>query len=474
LVLSLALTREPSVYCLLRRHGTQAASRYGLRSPVTRLGRAADNDVVIAGPEASVVSARHAEIREEAGGWVLHDLGSTNGTFVDGERQSEAPVSLNSVIQLGPGGPTLTLTTWEDSPAPDHLSQTLAVAPDPQHSGLGTESDRLLGKAVADARHARWAGALNQTGAIMRQALVAVLARSTRRFRLVVAALSVLLVVVAGLAGWKIQSLRSEKAAIDARIDRLEHGIDSAIEDPARMDRLILELDHYQTEAQALAQSPLYRWSAGRPPDPLDSEIRALLAEFGAEVYSIPPEFRQAVKRELDRYQGPERPVMARALGEAEPEIGRIGRVLERNHLPRDFAYMVLVESAMHPADRSAAGSAGLWQFTPSTARAFGLRVNGEVDQRLQLNASTEAASRYIRSLILDFGAGSSVMLALAAYDVGPPRVKKAIQHVTDPIRQRDFWYLYRTHALPEETREYVPKVIAAMIIGRNPARYGF
>jgi membrane-bound lytic murein transglycosylase D len=165
---------------------------------------------------------------------------------------------------------------------------------------------------------------------------------------------------------------------------------------------------------------------------------------------------------------------LARAGGAAAPEIGRIGRVLARNHLPRDFAYMVLVESAMHPADRSAAGSAGLWQFTPSTARAFGLRVNGEVDQRLQLNASTEAASRYIRSLILDFGAGSSVMLALAAYDVGPPRVKKAIQHVTDPIRQRDFWYLYRTHALPEETREYVPKVIAAMIIGRNPARYGF
>ncbi len=165
---------------------------------------------------------------------------------------------------------------------------------------------------------------------------------------------------------------------------------------------------------------------------------------------------------------------MARALGEAEPEIGRIGDVLERNHLPRDFAYMVLVESAMRPADTSAAGGAGLWQLTPATARGLGLRVNAEVDQRLDLDQSTEAASRYIRSLILDFGAGSSVMLALAAYDVGPTRVKQAIRHVTDPIRQRDFWYLYRTHALPEETREYVPKVVAAMIIGRQPARYGF
>jgi Transglycosylase SLT domain/FHA domain len=472
---SVAPTRErPASYCLLRRHGTRAGSRHALRSPVTRLGRAADNDVVFAGPEASVVSARHAEIREEAGQWVLRDLGSTNGTFVNGERRSEAPLALDSVIQLGTGGPTLTLTTWDAPPAPVDLGRTLVVAPDSLRSGLGTESDRVLGKAVADARHARWAGAFNQTGVIMRQALVAVMARSTRRFRFIVAGLTCLLVAVTGLGVWKIQSLRNEKASIDARIDRLEHGIDSAIQDPTRMDRLILELDRYQTEAEALERNPLYRWSAGRPPDPLDSDIRVLLAEFGAEVYSIPPEFRQAVKRELERYQGPERAVMARALGEAEPEIGRIGRVLERNHLPRDFAYMVLVESAMHPSDRSAAGGAGLWQLTPATARGLGLRVNGEVDQRLNLNESTEAASRYIRSLILDFGAGSSVMLALAAYDVGPARVKKAIQRVTDPIRQRDFWYLYRTHALPEETREYVPKVIAAMIIGRNPGRYGF
>ncbi|HXN49331.1 MAG TPA: transglycosylase SLT domain-containing protein [Bryobacteraceae bacterium] len=471
---SVAPTSEQSAYCLLRQHGTRAGSRHALRSPVTRLGRAADNDVVMAGPESSVVSAKHAEIREEAGQWVLRDLGSTNGTFLDGERCFEAPLALHSVIQLGTGGPTLTLTTWHDSPAPGDLSRTLVVAPDPQRSGLGTESDRVLGKAVADARHARWAGAFNQTGAIMRQALVAVMARSTRRFRLIVAGLVCLLVVITGVGAWRIQSLRNDKAAIDARIERLEQGIDSAIQDPTRMDRLILELDHYQTEAEALEHNPLYRWSGSRPPDPLDSDIRVLLAEFGAEVYSIPPEFRQAVKHALDRYQGPDRPLMARALGEAEPEIGRVGRVLERNHLPRDFAYMVLVESAMHPPQRSASGPAGLWQLTPGTARGFGLRVNGEVDQRLDLNASTEAASRYIRSLILDFGAGSSVMLALAAYDVGPARVKQAIRRVTDPIRQRDFWYLYRTHALPEETREYVPKVIAAMIVGRNPGRYGF
>jgi len=88
---------------------------------------------------------------------------------------------------------------------------------------------------------------------------------------------------------------------------------------------------------------------------------------------------------------------------------------------------------------------------------------------------STRAACKYLRELILDFGAGSSVMLALAAYDSGTAKVKQAVARtVRDPIQQRNFWYLYRRRALPLETREYVPKVFAAMLIGRNPHRFGF
>jgi membrane-bound lytic murein transglycosylase D len=165
---------------------------------------------------------------------------------------------------------------------------------------------------------------------------------------------------------------------------------------------------------------------------------------------------------------------MARALSDARPEMQSVRRVLAEHSLPADFAYMVLVESALDTGQKSRAGCAGLWQFTPGTARAFGLRVDGRVDERLSVVKSTGAACKYIRNLILDFGSGSSVMLALAAYNLGPSKVKQAIQRVTDPIKQRNFWYLYRVRALPLETREYVPKVIAAMIIGRHPQRYGF
>jgi membrane-bound lytic murein transglycosylase D len=113
--------------------------------------------------------------------------------------------------------------------------------------------------------------------------------------------------------------------------------------------------------------------------------------------------------------------------------------------------------------------------MTAATARAYGLRVNDSDDERADLNKSTRASCRYLKDLILDFGAGSSVMLALAAYNGGASKVKQAVARtVRDPIQQRNFWYLYRSRALPKETGEYVPKVFAAILIGRSPRHFGF
>ena len=149
-------------------------------------------------------------------------------------------------------------------------------------------------------------------------------------------------------------------------------------------------------------------------------------------------------------------------------------RILGEAHLPQDLAYMAVVESAVTNGQKSEAGAAGMWQLTAPTAKAYGLRVDRVLDERLDVCKSTVAACKILRELILDFGAGSSVMLALAAYNSGSTKVKQGIRKVTDPIKQRNFWYLYRIHALPPETREYVPKVIAAMIIARNPRQFGF
>ena len=208
--------------------------------------------------------------------------------------------------------------------------------------------------------------------------------------------------------------------------------------------------------------------------DFVESEIKALLKEFGAEEYRISREFTQQVRRFIRQYQERDRPHMERALGRSRKEVEAVKKQLEADKLPPDLAYMALVESAFIGGSTSSAGAAGLWQFTPTTAKAYGLKVGDGVDERLDARKSTAAAGRYIRELILDFGSGSSVMLALAAYNSGPGKVKRAIRTVADPIKQRDFWYLYRTKALPPETREYIPKTIGVIIIGRHPARFGF
>ncbi|MCP5119413.1 MAG: lytic transglycosylase domain-containing protein, partial [bacterium] len=233
--------------------------------------------------------------------------------------------------------------------------------------------------------------------------------------------------------------------------------------------------DQYQSEARELQDSVFYRFGVeGRETAFIKREILALMTDFGAEGYAIPPEFVNQVERFVERLQTRDRAIVEGVLGANREKFSTMREIFSSHKLPPDLAYMVLVESAFITQSKSSKGAVGLWQFTPATARAYGLTVNAEVDDRHDLTKSTHAAAKYVRELILEFGAGSSVMLALAAYNYGPRRVKRAVKRVEDPINQRNFWYLYEKRALPIETRQYVPKIIAAIIIGRNPERFGF
>ncbi len=208
--------------------------------------------------------------------------------------------------------------------------------------------------------------------------------------------------------------------------------------------------------------------------DLVTSQVNELMREFGAEDYSVPFDFVNEVDRFIRQYQQEDRDLIVRALEGERENMERVREIFRHNHMPEDLAYMALVESGLIQSSASQEGAAGFWQFTETTAREYGMKVEEGVDERLDLAKSTEAASRYLRDLILDFGSGSSIMLAMAAYNSGPEAVRRAVRNVKDPIKQRNFWYLYCTRALPDETREYVPKVFAAIIVGRNPRQFGF
>ncbi len=463
--------------------GPTAGARYPLRGAVTRLGRSAKNDVVIDGEDASVVSSNHLEIRREGNRFRLFDLGSTNGTYVQDRRVSEAALDHDMVIRLGAEGPRFAFEV-EEARAPQ-IEKTLVMAAPadvPKESGgekagtgISGQDEQLLSHAVSKARRARRMGQSDQTVIIMREVLGKAIDRSGKKFKLVIGSLVVILLALTGYGYWTIEEIKLEKSGIDQQIQVIEERLAAGGQDADEIEGLLDELEAQQRRARALQNGLLYRWGVwGEEQIFVQREIRALLKDFGAEVYSIPPEFVEQVKRFIEQYQTRDQKHVERALGRSREDLEAMRRIFEEAKLPPDLAYMALVESAFLRASVSRAGAVGPWQFTEATARYYGMKVEPGVDERHDLEKSTRAATRYMRELILNFGSGSSVMLALAAYNLGPTKVRRAVRRVEDPIKQRNFWYLYRVRALPVETREYVPKIIAAIIIGRNPERFGF
>jgi len=144
-----------------------------------------------------------------------------------------------------------------------------------------------------------------------------------------------------------------------------------------------------------------------------------------------------------------------------------IQAVFRAEGLPLDLAYVPLIESAFKPTAVSRAKAKGIWQFMYGTALENGLKADWYIDERADPEKATYAAARYLKTLHQMFG---DWHLALAAYNSGPGRVQRAMK----ASGRDDYWKLTATSRyLPRETRDYVPLILAAVIVARNPAQYG-
>jgi membrane-bound lytic murein transglycosylase D len=143
--------------------------------------------------------------------------------------------------------------------------------------------------------------------------------------------------------------------------------------------------------------------------------------------------------------------------------------VFKEEGLPSDLAYVPIIESAFNPNAQSRAQAKGMWQFMSGTGLENGLKQNWYIDERADPEKATRAAASYLKTLGSMFD--GDWHLALASYNGGPGRVQKAMTR----SRQDDFWGLTATSRfLPNETREYVPMILAAIVIAKNPSQYGF
>jgi len=155
------------------------------------------------------------------------------------------------------------------------------------------------------------------------------------------------------------------------------------------------------------------------------------------------------------------------ALARSGRYLPMIRQVFQEYGLPQDLAYVALVESGFSPWARSPKEAVGMWQFIEGTARRYGLKLNEQVDERRDPEKSTRAAARYLRDLYQQFGCW---YLAAAGYNAG----EKQVEGVVNRHNTRDFWTMAQQKLLPQETCNYVPQLIAAALIAKNPGRYGF
>ncbi|MEW6543006.1 MAG: transglycosylase SLT domain-containing protein [Nitrospirota bacterium] len=230
-------------------------------------------------------------------------------------------------------------------------------------------------------------------------------------------------------------------------------------------------------EGQAVSSAPLPESGTPAPPTPpaesLENQLPPVPVSTAAalaasdSLYNIPVVRDHKVEGHLRYFHTTIRSKFEQwltRLGRYKPQVERIFSEFD---LPSDLIFLSLVESGFNPNAYSRARATGPWQFMKGTAKLYGLRVDQYVDERRDPIKSTVAAARYLRDLYDLFGTWP---LAMAAYNAGEGKVLRALQKSSAD----SFSEIAETRHIRRETKEYVPRIMAATIIAKNPAEFGF
>src|SRR5579871_352413 len=281
-----------------------------------------------------------------------------------------------------------------------------------------------------------------------------------------------------------------DQGHVEAAKQEFNKAIDVLLESPygarteprirEHFDRLVDRISTYEVRALATGDGFTEKKYEAASID----EILALSTTFGtprptmelkeavqadAGIHDVPIPLNQRVLSYVELFQGRLHDFIEEGMQRGSKYLPMIQNVFRAEGLPLDLAYVPLVESAFKPNAVSRAKAKGVWQFMAGTAVENGLRHDWYIDERSDPEKATLAAAKYLHTLANLFG--GDWHLALASYNGGPGRVQRAIKQA----HLSDFWELSaKPKLLPRETREYVPMILAAIVIARNPAQYGF
>jgi len=521
--------------------GVQVGRKIRVANGVT-LGRNPENSVCFSGPDGTLVSGKHAVIEKRGEVLMLRDLGSTNGTYVNGQQIAEHPLNVDEVVSLGVSGPKMRLvdrTGATDSTTMRPVTQPLGVsASEPRQLRTEYEGKRTPGKAAVPpgflkpkngggpgfgsggdagdytmglahrlkddeagkgelqdlikdkgrAERIAKSGVLSKRDALMINSAAQMHSHQKKRALLVLGSVSLVAFIIVSVLLYQNMGYRgklkqqeillSEAKNLESQLAQQQNA--GPATDDHEKAMLVAKLRAAERQLMSVRSNLKSSDLINTYKNPLGREIHVILEGFGKRDYIVPDIFINQVEKHINTFNNNPavRAIIERSLNNSHKYKGIIEDELTRQGMPLAFFYLAMHESTLDTAIVSRTGARGLWQFMPATAREYGLRVpeNWEnsptyLDQRTDPRLSTQAGVKYVKTLYAEFG---DVALAMAAYNAGEGRIRKALRSIDDPINNRDFWYIYRLGVLADETNEYVPKIIATMIIDKNRARYGF
>ncbi len=232
---------------------------------------------------------------------------------------------------------------------------------------------------------------------------------------------------------------------------------------------IILPFQQLQAQDQAIQQQgPAGIPSQLKPPSEDVAQLDEIIDDAAdIKSYNIPMILNDSVENHLEYFKTRGRDVFQLWLDRSARYIPVMKDIFKEKNLPEDLVYVAMIESGFNPYAVSWARAVGPWQFMPATGKLYGLKIDWWIDERKDPIKSTYAAAEHLKDLHNLFG---SWPLALASYNAGAGKVQRAVLRT----RSDDFWDLKASRYIRKETKNYVPKYMAATIIAKNPGAYGF
>jgi pSer/pThr/pTyr-binding forkhead associated (FHA) protein len=516
--------------------GQEIGRRHLLKEGAITVGRSSDNMICINSVERTV-SSHHAIIYKHGDSISIQDIGSTNGTYKNGTRIADEADALkqNDEVSFGEKGPKVKLiisqvelsTTPQSKPGGSPKSQIRIVSKNDEtersfrtglerdqnenqdalfstkkrlkkqpESNFGYQTMELENKILNKRLSADEMNKLMKQGdrveKIIQQGNLSEtqvhflhttydaqkkLKKKSTITLSVVGVVSLILITFFTVRMFQYKALVNDAVSSEKNLDKFDSDIANAKKrgaSEATLEELVAKFEDERDRFNNLKSNLRDKDVKLFYEDTIEYYIAEIMGRLGETEYHIPKEMTVRVKFHIGVYTGSLRPVIARYLERKKIYFPMILKIFSAKKVPPELAYVSMLESGFNPNALSHAGARGLWQFMPKTGRSFKLRVDDMVDERTDPEKATYAAAEYFLDLIGIFGGQSSVMLAMAAYNAGEGRVMGALRKIEDPVKNRDFWYIYNMGYLAEETNEYIPRVLAMMIIDQHAEKYGF